>query len=202
MKKGYYKDLTGCKFGMLTVREFLRIDEEHGAIWLCDCECGNTVEVSSRRLSSKNTKSCGCLRHTFKRTHGLSNTRLYDIWCHTRSKCTKPNDRRYEDYGARGISVCDEWANDFMSFYNWAMNNGYEDNLSLDRIDVDGNYEPSNCRWADDYTQTHNRRLDKLYTYNGKTLSVRDWCKEIGFYWSIFGINTKLPKEEKKEPSE
>ena len=195
---GNFKDLTGQKFGKLTVKKLLRIDKEHGAIWLCDCECGNTTEVSSRRLISKNTKSCGCLR--IRKTHGLSDTRLYDIWIHTKQKCINPNSKNYQHYGGRGISVCKEWQEDFVNFYNWAMSNGYEDNLSLDRIDVDGNYEPNNCRWADDYTQTHNRRLDKLYTYNGKTLSARDWCKEIGFYWSLFGTNTKLPKEE--EPSE
>lgn len=195
---GRVKDLTGQKFGRLTVRELARIEKNH-AIWLCDCECGNTKEVKSVYLLRGSTKSCGCLHKDVckesNKKHGMTNTRIYNIWCHTRSKCTNPNNSRYEIYGARGISVCDEWTNDFMSFYNWSMENGYADNLSLDRIDVDGNYEPSNCRWADSYTQTHNRRLDKLYTYNGKTLSVRDWCKEIGFYWSLFGENTKLPKE-------
>ncbi len=183
---GNFKDLTGQKFGKLTVKKLLRIDKEHGAIWLCDCECGNTTEVPSRKLKSGNTKSCGCLRRTFKRTHGLSDTRLHRIWMGMRRRCYSTTTHNYQDYGGRGIKMCDEWLNDFKTFYDWAMANGYKEDLSLDRIDVDGNYEPNNCRWANDYVQTHNRRLDKLYTYNGKTMSVRDWCKEIGFYWSVF----------------
>ena len=103
-----------------------------------------------------------------------------------KQRCYNPNHRKYKNYGARGIKICDEWLGNFATFYEWAINNGYEDNLSLDRIDVDKGYEPSNCRWADDNTQAHNKQLDKLYTYNGKTMSIRDWCKEIGFYWTIF----------------
>lgn len=186
---GHTRDLTGQKFGRLTVRERLRSDEKRGGvIWLCDCECGNTIEVLTKRLTSGNTKSCGCLKKEMHKTHGLSDTRLYKIWMKTRYKCNNPNNKRYKDYGGRGIKICDEWANDFISFYKWSMENGYEDNLTIDRIDVDGNYEPSNCRWVDNDVQAHNKRLDKLYTYNGKTLSVRDWCKEIGFYWSLFGV--------------
>lgn len=197
------KDLTGQKFGRLTVRELAYVDKKCGAIWLCDCECGNTKEAKARDLSRGSTKSCGCLQRdvakNIHKTHGLSNTRIHSIWMHTRDKCTKPNNKRYKDYGGRGIKVCDEWMNDFMNFYNWSMQNGYQDNLTLDRIDVDGNYEPDNCRWADNDVQAHNKRLDKLYTYNDKTLSVRDWCKEIGFYWSLFGKDPRLPKEELSE---
>lgn len=200
---GKIKDLTNQKFGRLTVRELSYVDKKRGAVWLCDCECGNTKEVLSVHLVRGDTKSCGCLlkdvSKNLHKTHGLSNTRIHNIWMHTRRKCTNPNDKRYKDYGERGIKVCDEWMNDFISFYNWSMQNGYQDDLTLDRIDVDGNYEPNNCRWVDNDVQSHNKRLDKLYTYNGKTLSVRDWCKEIGFYWSLFGKDPRLPKEELSE---
>ena len=183
---GKIKDLTGQRFGKLTVRQFLRIGKDRSAIWLCDCDCGNTTEVSTKKLTSKNTKSCGCLREELHKTHGLSDTKLFNVWSGMKQRCYNATTSNYKDYGGRGIKMCDEWLNDFKVFYDWAMENGYEDGLSLDRIDVDGNYEPNNCRWTNDYIQVHNRRLDKLYTYNGKTMSVRDWCKEIGFYWSLF----------------
>lgn len=185
--RGKRSDLIGQKFGRLTVREFLRVDTKtKRVIWLCDCECGNTTEVPTSKLTSGNTKSCGCLQGEVHKTHGLSDTRLHRIWMGIKRRCYTVTTHNYNDYGGRGIKMCDEWLNDFKTFYDWAMANGYKEDLSLDRIDVDGNYEPNNCRWANDYVQTHNRRLDKLYTYNGKTMSVRDWCKEIGFYWSVF----------------
>ena len=136
-------------------------------------------------LRSGITKSCGCLLHEHNKTHGLSNTDLYRIYCGMKSRCYNKNNKKYKNYGGRGIKICDEWVNDFSTFYKWAISNGYEKGLSIDRIDVDGNYEPSNCRWANNDIQSHNKRLDKLYTYNGKTMSVVDWCKEIGFYWLI-----------------
>lgn len=193
---GKIKDLTGQKFGKLTVRKFLRIGEDRSAIWLCDCECGNTTEVPTKKLNSGNTKSCGCLREELHKTHGLSNTKLFNVWSGMKQRCYTPTSSNYKNYGGRSIKMCDEWLNNFKTFYDWAIENGYEEGLSLDRIDVDGNYEPNNCRWSDDYVQVHNRRLDKLYTYNGKTMSVRDWCKEIGFYWSLF--NKEFPLNKKK----
>ena len=182
---GIAKNLIGKRFGKLIIIKKLSSGND-GVRWLCKCDCGNETIVTTHKLNSGNTKSCGCLVSAVNKTHGLSNTRQWKIWEGIKQRCFNINHPRYKDYGGRNITMCDEWANNFMSFYDWSMKNNYDDYLTLDRIDVDKGYNPDNCRWVDNNTQAHNKRLDKLYTYNGKTLSVRDWCKEIGFYWSIF----------------
>ena len=127
--------------------------------------CGNEFKTQVQGINIGNTKSCGCYnkRRTKEanRTHGLKYTRLYGIWKNIKSRTLNLNYKRFEDYGGRGITICDEWKNDFMSFYNWAINNGYVEGkkLSLDRIDVNGNYCPDNCRWVDDVIQARNRRI-------------------------------------------
>ena len=128
--------------------------------------------------------------------HGLKNTRLYRIWLQIKNRCFNSNTNRYRDYGARGITVCDEWRNDFKAFYDWAMNNGYSDELTIDRIDNDGNYEPSNCRWVSVKVQNRNTRSNRLITYKGETHCVADWaditglsraciCDRIKYGWSV-----------------
>lgn len=128
--------------------------------------------------------------------HGLKNTRLYRIWLQIKNRCFNSNTDRYRDYGARGITVCDEWRNDFKAFYDWAMNNGYSDELTIDRIDNDGNYEPSNCRWVSVKVQNRNTRSNHLITYKGETRCVADWaditglsraciCDRIKYGWSV-----------------
>lgn len=107
-------------------------------------------------------------------------TRLYKIYDGMKQRCTNPNYVRSKDYMGRGITICKEWLDSYKAFEEWALNNGYADNLSIDRIDNDGNYEPNNCRWADAKTQANNRRDVKKYTYNGKTLSVSEWAREVG----------------------
>ena len=112
-----------------------------------------------------------------KFVHGLRHTRIYAIYHHIMAKCYKKYDSHYKYYGARGIRVCDEWKRGFISFYNWAMNNGYQDNLTIDRIDVNGNYEPDNCRWTDMKTQVRNRRNTIKLTYKGETKPLAEWCE-------------------------
>ena len=172
-----FKDITGQKFGRLTVIKFLRI-ENHKAIWLCKCECGNLIEVMTYLLTSGNTKSCGCLRKERNieshKTHGQYRSRLWRTWENMKQRCYNKNDKHY---GGRGIAVCDEWLNDFMAFYDWAMKNGYDDTLTIDRIDNNGNYEPNNCRWATVKQQNKNRRSNINFTYNGETHCLMDWCK-------------------------
>lgn len=157
-------------FGRLTVVRYVRKDKHYNSYWLCVCKCGNEIICTAGRLRSGHTKSCGCYsRQRAKetcvernKTHGLSKTRLYNIWCNILQRCNNPQNPDYVRwYGSRGITVCDEWRNDFQTFFNWAMNNGYADHLSIDRIDPDGNYEPENCRWATPKQQANNIRNKK-----------------------------------------
>lgn len=174
------KDISGQQFGRLTAIKFLRI-EKHKAIWLCQCECGGSIEVIGKDLTSGHTKSCGCLRkekaHKVNKTHGKTNTRLYGVWCYMKRRCYNKNCKDYKNYGARGIKVCDEWKDDFMSFYNWSMSHGYSDTLTIDRVDVNENYEPSNCQWATIKQQNRNTRKNKYYTIDGETHCLSEWCE-------------------------
>lgn len=114
------------------------------------------------------------------RTHGESKTRLYRVWYHIRSRCFDKNTPYYKDYGGRGITICDEWRGNYIAFRDWALQNGYREDLTIDRIDNNGNYEPSNCRWADAKTQANNRRSNLYLTYNGETLTALQWAKKLG----------------------
>ena len=175
-------DLTGQTFGRLTVIRYAGIAKNRKALWECECSCGNRIVVQGTNLRNGNTSSCGCLhKERFNgHKHGLKHTRLYSIWCAMKARCSNPHTKSYRNYGGRGIAVCEEWNNDFMCFYNWAMSNGYEENLSIDRINVNGNYEPSNCRWTDTETQANNTRTNRKISYKEKTLTVAQWEKLTG----------------------
>lgn len=176
-------DLTGKKFGRLTVIERTE-NKGKSTMWLCKCDCGNERIVSRNNLSTGHSMSCGCLKKEtitkIKTTHGKRDTRLYHIWSSMKGRCITTSNHKYKNYGGRGITICEEWLNDFQAFYDWAMANGYSDDLSIDRIDVNGNYEPSNCRWTDAKTQMNNMTTNRLITYNGKTQTVSQWADETG----------------------
>lgn len=153
-------NLIGQTFGKLKVIAPAE-KNRHGQVqWLCLCECGNNTTVSTASLRTAHTKSCGCYKFECARKHGKANKRdrLYNIWCKMNFRCSNPNKKRFKDYGGRGISVCPEWKHDFNAFQAWAMSHGYSPNLTLDRINNNGNYEPSNCRWATVKEQNWNKR--------------------------------------------
>ena len=168
-------DITGKKFNKLTVIGFYE-KSKNGARWLCECDCGNKTIVRGANLKNGSVKSCGCLVHENKSNikHGLSKTRIYSIYIKMKERCNNVNSKSYKDYGARGISVCEEWENNFIKFYEWAINNGYNDNLTIERINVNGNYEPNNCKWISKKEQNYNKRDSIIY--DGKCLS--QLCKE------------------------
>lgn len=173
-------NLTGQRFGRLTVIERDGSNSNHAATWRCICDCGNYVTTSGILLRSGATVSCGCNKAEKARdrmtTHGLSRTLIYDIWSSMKARCTRESCKDYKNYGGRGISFYPAWS-DFVSFYNWAMENGYKEHLTIERIDVNGNYEPSNCRWIPNCEQSRNRRISKRVLYDGKSLSTMEWSK-------------------------
>ena len=176
---GKFIDLTGKRFGRLTVVE--RAENKNGyTMWKCKCDCGNETVVYGAHLSGGKTKSCGCLCLEKISKHSLCDTHLYRIWASMKDRCYNAKAQPYERYGGRGITVCDEWKNDFTTFYNWAMSNGYSDDLTIDRIDVNGNYEPSNCRWVDVITQANNKRNNIKVNLNGEIVSLRRACILLG----------------------
>jgi hypothetical protein len=169
-KMGKLVDLTGCKFGRLTVIKKAGYTKKYSVLWQCKCECGGETITTSANLNNGNTKSCGCLQKekavTSNITHGCCHERLHGIWTAMKSRCYNPHNKRYKYYGERGISVCDEWSNSYSVFRKWALANGYDENAprgvcTIDRIDVDGNYEPSNCRWVDNKTNAQNKQKQK-----------------------------------------
>lgn len=174
-------DLTGQRFGRLVV-----ISKEGQGVggvylWKCRCDCGNEKTVSSRSLKNGHTRSCGCLNREIaaqrNRTHGETDSRLYNIWHDMKARCGRSKDACFYRYGGRGISICEEWRNSFESFYEWAIHNGYSDELTIDRIDNNGNYEPGNCRWVDIKTQSNNKSNNRLITVNGETHTVSEWAE-------------------------
>lgn len=176
-------DLTDMKFGKLTVLYEDKSQKYERVHWICKCDCGNIISVSRNELRDGHTKSCGCLK---LKNNGLTtranyrDNRLYNIWRGIKKRCTLPSDKDYKNYGGRGIQICNEWLNSYIAFHDWAINNGYSEELTIDRIDYDGNYEPSNCRWVTMKEQNNNKRSNVFFTYNGKTKSMSKWCDEFG----------------------
>ena len=193
------KDLIGKRFGRLVVIKRVENDKHNKVQWLCQCDCGNKKIIGSAQLLAGQTISCGCYHKEIcvknlknKNNHKLSKTRLYRIYAGIKERCLNINLKAYKNYGGRGIKVCKEWKNDFMNFYNWAINNGYSDDLTIDRIDVNGNYEPNNCRWVTKKVQNRNTRANRNITYNGETHCVTEWAEILNINRTI--LNDRLNK--------
>lgn len=171
-------DLTGKKFGKLTVIKKTKSRNKR-TMWLCECECGNKKEIGGSELKSGTTKSCGCYNlqklHERKR-HGMSCTRLYKIWSCMKYRCYGKKHKEKCYYQNKGIKICDEWLK-FDGFYEWAKDKYFEGS-SIDRIDVNGNYEPNNCRFVDKYIQANNKTNNIIIEYNGEKKTLAEWAKE------------------------
>lgn len=177
----------GDKYGRLTIQEYAGKAKNGSTLVKCVCDCGTEKIVRLCSLKKGEIRSCGCLakellikrNKTIKYiTHGQSRTRLYTIWCDMKQRCLNKNQQMFKYYGERKISICDEWKNNFNSFYDWAMENGYADDLTIDRIDVNGNYEPSNCRWATMQQQRRNTRKNVFVEINDVEKVLIDWCSD------------------------
>lgn len=185
------KNLIGLRFGKLTVLKRCE-SRNRRSMWLCKCDCGNEVELSRNHLSTGNTKSCGCLRKDAIRKaiaastkHNGRHTRLYSVWITMKQRCYNNNATDYENYGGRGIVVCETWRDSFEEFKMWAYENGYDENASkgictLERKDVDGNYEPSNCKWTTMKEQSNNKRNNVFISFNGEIKTVSQLSQEYG----------------------
>lgn len=178
------KTLVGQKFGKLTVikraEDYISPKGKHSPMWLCKCECGKIKPIAQSSLKFGSVKSCGCSRYESKTKHGLSGTRLYNIWSNMKRRCGSERDSRYNEYGGRGITYCKEWE-EFSAFSEWAFSNGYNDGLTIERKDVNGNYCPENCCWIPQKEQAKNRRPSlRLTDKDGNERLVVDIAEEIG----------------------
>lgn len=207
------KDLSNLRFGRLVVIERVENDKHDFAQWLCRCDCGTEKIVRGISLRNGSIQSCGCLcKERHRKTHEESKSRLFHIWQYVKGRCYNKNNTAYSYYGGRGIAVCDEWRNSFIAFRDWALSNGYNDTLTLDRIDSDGNYEPFNCRWINRKAQMRNQRKSLMFTINGITKNLADWCDEynapyervrvrvIDNHWDIVSALTTPPLKKNGQP--
>ena len=193
-------DLTGQRFGKLIVIRFVGTTKARQAIWRCRCDCGNETDVKSSCLRNGDTRSCGCLQRMISKEantkHGESHSRLHSIWSGMKGRCYNPKNPAFEHYGARGITVCDEW-HEYTNFSDWAKLNGYTEGLSLDRIDNNKGYSIDNCRWTTMKEQSNNRRSNHCISFDGETHTLEEWAKIKGlkygtlssrinrYHWSI-----------------
>lgn len=185
---GNYRDISGIRFGKLVALN--RVTGVSKSAWFCQCDCGGSKIVSLGNLTSGTTKSCGCIRGIKVVRHGLSRHPLYSVWNDMKQRCLNKRYKNYKGYGGRGIKVCDEWIG-VQGFHDWAIANGYEKGLSIDRIDVNGNYEPSNCRWVDSATQGNNRRDNHYVIYHGEKYTLSEVCRMLDLNYPTIASRLK-----------
>jgi len=208
-----FKDLTGITFNHLTVISLVpnKTNKHHDRYWLCECDCENKTrkEISEHHLIRGNTKSCGCIRKEslIERWDGKTKKDIYpyykEIYCtydSMRKRCCNEKHDNYKRYGGRGIIICDEWLNDFMKFYNWAIENDYKEGLTIERIDYDGNYEPNNCKWATWEEQSYNKSNTLYIEVDSEMKTTKQWSDETGIpQYIIYQRYARYRKKDKKE---
>ena len=182
-------NIIGNRYGRLVVigyaDDVIRPNGKPRKRCICKCDCGNEKIVYSESLTGGRTISCGCYQKEqavkANTKHGYTNTRLYNVWCSMKRRCFSETDVNYRLYGGRGITMCDEWKDNFETFHDWAIENGYDENAkrgeyTIDRIDVNGNYEPENCRFVNQKAQMNNVRYNHILTYNNETHTIAEWA--------------------------
>lgn len=181
---GTVDNIKGRRFSRLKVIEFVGLNKFNKAQWRCKCDCGNEVVVLAACLKNKHTMSCGCLHaetvKVSRKKHGLRNHPLYHTWLNIKDRCGNPNNSHYHLYGGRGIKIVKEWRDNFKRFYDWAMSNGWKNHLSIERIDVNGNYSPRNCKWISFNEQPKNTRKSIFVFKDGKRFTAADVARETG----------------------
>lgn len=198
-----YKDLTGTRYTRLVVIELCGKTKNGMNIWRCLCDCGNEVKVPTNELNNGHTKSCGCYAKDMNRqrmtTHGFRSTQLYKVWAGMKDRTNPNNHHNKGNYKKFNITMCNEWRNDFMSFYRWSMAHGYKEEKlpngknkwTIDRIDNTKGYFPDNCRWITNKEQMNNQTTNKKITYQGRTQNLSQWCEELNLPYStiLFRLN-------------
>lgn len=177
------KRLEGQRFGRLVAVEEVGRTNNGNAKWLCKCDCGGQKVVASYALRTGRTQSCGCIKaeqNHAQGTHHETNSPIYRLWTGIKTRCYNQKEFHYPNYGGRGITVCDEWKGNYEVFRDWCLENGYRKGLTIDRIDVNGDYCPENCRFATQKVQQNNRTNNRLISYNGETHTMAEWADILG----------------------
>lgn len=192
-------DLTGQRFNSWSVLERDFNGKNREARWLCRCVCGRESTVRGYDLRNGSSRQCN---HCGSITHGLSRTKLYRVWQSMVARCENPNDKRYKNYGGRGIEVCCKWQKDFKAFYNWSVENRYKEGLTIDRIDNDGDYKPSNCRFVTWKVQNRNNRHNRMVKIGEEIKPVIEWAELSGIHCNtlIKRLNAGWPENRVLEP--
>lgn len=194
-------NISGKRFGRLVAIEYAgKLGKDSSHFWRCICDCGKEVVVKKASLMKGFTRSCGCLRSDVAREKAIAragkgakkeNKRLYTIWNSMKARCLNPNRKESKYYLLKGIRICEEWANDFLAFRDWALKNGYDETLTLDRIDNDGDYKPENCRWTTWTSQNNNTSKNKFISIDGETLTVAEWTRKMNFSRGLISSRLK-----------
>lgn len=177
-------NMANKKYGKLLALSLHHIDKRGKTYWLCKCDCGKETVADGYKIRKGITTSCGCVQANWRKTgpnhsHGLTNSRLYSIWSNIKARCNNPKNYEFKYYGGKGVCICQEWT-DFSAFYEWAINHGYNDKLTIKRDNVNGNYCPENCKWILPDKQYLNRTDSHFVTAFGKTQTIKEWSDETG----------------------